>query len=55
VHKNQGWRVDSQQTEGLFNKFTARRGTWSAQPLDLRLMTEIRSTGECVGAGADAH
>jgi hypothetical protein len=34
ARENQGRQVDSEQTEGLFNKTTARRGIGRFKPLD---------------------
>jgi hypothetical protein len=54
VHENQGQRVDSKQTEGLFNKTTARRGIGRSQPLDQKPTAEIRSAAEGARAGERA-
>jgi hypothetical protein len=54
VRKNQGWRVDSQQTEGFLRKTATRRGTRSTQPSDLKPSVEIRSSGEGACAGERA-
>jgi hypothetical protein len=46
LRENQGWWVDSKQTEGLFNKTTARRGIRRSQPLDQKPTVKIRSAAE---------
>jgi hypothetical protein len=55
VRENQERRVDSQQTEGLFNKITARRGIGLSRPSDLRSTVENRSVGESANVGAGTH
>ena len=52
ARENQGWQVDSEQTGGLFNKTTARRGIGRFQPLDRKPTAEIRSTAESARARA---
>jgi hypothetical protein len=52
ARENQGRRVDSWETEGFFSKKATRRGIGSAQPSDLKSMTEIRSEHERMRADA---
>jgi hypothetical protein len=49
--KKPGRRVDSRETEGLFNKNTKRRGIGRCRLSDLRSTTEIRSLERARGGG----
>jgi hypothetical protein len=52
VRENQGRRVDSKQTEGLFNNTTTRRGIRRFKPLDQKPTAEVRSAAASVRARA---
>jgi hypothetical protein len=54
TRENQGRQVDSEQTEGLFNKTAARKGIGRFKPLDQKPTAEVRSAAEGARAGGRA-